>query len=201
MWSTALVSPAFTLSPTAAHTHTRASTQGRQLYKAVGRAWLPVADALLEVIIRHLPSPDVAQKTRVDALYSGTLLLLLLLLFCCFVCVCVCVCVCLEIARLFCSSRDPSALPLMTPPHYTRLTGPMNDEFAAAIRDCDPEGPLMVYISKLIPDSKGFLAYGRVFSGTARPGAKVATTRSFGGGVWGVAVGLSVFAFFCARVL
>lgn len=70
-------------------------------------------------------------------------------------------------------------------PHSTRLAGPMNDEFAAAIRDCDPEGPLMVYISKLIPDSKGFLAYGRVFSGTARPGAKVATTRSFGGGGFG----------------
>jgi len=50
-------------------------------------------------------------------------------------------------------------------------TGPLDDECATAIRNCDPNGPLMVYISKMIPANKGrFYAYGRVFSGVARPG-------------------------------
>jgi elongation factor 2 len=35
------------------------------------------------------------------------------------------------------------------------------------IRDCDPNGPLMLYVSKMVPTSdKGrFYAFGRVFSG------------------------------------
>jgi len=50
-------------------------------------------------------------------------------------------------------------------------TGPMDDECATAIRNCDPNGPLMVYISKMVPSNKGrFYAYGRVFSGVAKAG-------------------------------
>ena len=46
--------------------------------------------------------------------------------------------------------------------------GPMDDENAIAIRDCDAKGPLMLYVSKMVPTSdKGrFYAFGRVFSGT-----------------------------------
>jgi len=53
--------------------------------------------------------------------------------------------------------------------------GPMDDEAANAIRDCDPKGPLMMYISKMVPTSdKGrFYAFGRVFSGTVATGQKV----------------------------
>jgi len=53
--------------------------------------------------------------------------------------------------------------------------GPMDDECATAIRTCDQNGPLMVYISKMVPTSdKGrFYAFGRVFSGTVRTGMKV----------------------------
>ncbi|KAL9139527.1 Eukaryotic elongation factor 2, partial [Amphidinium carterae] len=53
--------------------------------------------------------------------------------------------------------------------------GPMDDEAANAIRSCDAAGPLMVYISKMIPTSdKGrFYAFGRVFSGTIATGQKV----------------------------
>merc|ERR1719502_953658 len=53
--------------------------------------------------------------------------------------------------------------------------GPMDDEAATAIRKCDPDGPLMMYISKLIPtpDKGRFYAFGRVFSGTVKTGAKV----------------------------
>ena len=96
---------------------------GKVLLKSVMRKWLPAADALLEMIVLHLPSPVKAQKYRVDTLYEG----------------------------------------------------PSDDECANAIRACDPEGPLMLYISKMVPTSdKGrFYAFGRVFSGTVRTGQKV----------------------------
>jgi len=53
--------------------------------------------------------------------------------------------------------------------------GPMDDEAAKAIRNCEKEGPLMLYVSKMIPTSdKGrFYAFGRVFSGTVATGQKV----------------------------
>merc|ERR1712066_1028097 len=53
--------------------------------------------------------------------------------------------------------------------------GPMDDEAAEAIRKCDPAGPLMMYVSKMVPTSdKGrFHAFGRVFSGTIATGQKV----------------------------
>merc|ERR550514_1602494 len=55
--------------------------------------------------------------------------------------------------------------------------GPMDDEAASAIRACDPAGPLMMYVSKMVPTSdKGrFYAFGRVFSGTIATGQKVRT--------------------------
>jgi len=53
--------------------------------------------------------------------------------------------------------------------------GPGDDEAAMAIKNCDPKGPLMMYISKMVPTSdKGrFYAFGRVFSGTVGTGCKV----------------------------
>lgn len=96
---------------------------GKPLLKTVMKKFLPAADALLEMIVVHLPSPAVAQKYRVDVLYEG----------------------------------------------------PLDDECATAIRNCDPEGPLMLYVSKMIPTSdKGrFYAFGRVFSGKCSTGQKV----------------------------
>jgi len=96
---------------------------GKPLLKTVMRKFLPAADALLEMLVLHLPSPVQAQKYRVATLYEG----------------------------------------------------PDDDECAIAIRDCDPKGPLMLYISKMVPTSdKGrFYAFGRVFSGTVKTGQKV----------------------------
>uniref|UniRef100_A0A0E0C7D6 Tr-type G domain-containing protein n=1 Tax=Oryza meridionalis TaxID=40149 RepID=A0A0E0C7D6_9ORYZ len=96
---------------------------GKKLMKRVMQAWLPASDALLEMIVFHLPSPAKAQQYRVDTLYDG----------------------------------------------------PLDDPYATAIRNCDPKGPLMVYVSKMIPASdKGrFFAFGRVFSGTVATGNKV----------------------------
>jgi elongation factor 2 len=96
---------------------------GKQLIRCIMRKFLPAADALLEMIVLHLPSPVKAQRYRVENLYEG----------------------------------------------------PMDDECAVAIRNCDPEGPLMMYVSKMVPTSdKGrFYAFGRVFSGVVRTGEKV----------------------------
>ncbi|KAL2917375.1 translation elongation factor 2 [Polyrhizophydium stewartii] len=97
--------------------------EGKPLMKVVMKKFLPAGDALLEMIVIHLPSPALAQRYRYDTLYEG----------------------------------------------------PLDDECAVGIRDCNPEGPLMLYISKMVPTSdKGrFYAFGRVFSGTVRGGLKV----------------------------
>jgi elongation factor 2 len=57
----------------------------------------------------------------------------------------------------------------------TLYEGPMDDESAIGIRDCDPKGPLVLYVSKMVPTSdKGrFYAFGRVFSGTVKAGPKI----------------------------
>jgi len=96
---------------------------GKPLLKTVMQKFLPAAEALLEMIVVHLPSPVVAQKYRAELLYEG----------------------------------------------------PPDDECAEAIRTCNPDGPLMLYISKMVPTSdKGrFYAFGRVFAGTVRTGQKV----------------------------
>jgi len=87
------------------------------------RKFLPAAEAILEMIVIHLPSPLQAQKYRVENLYEG----------------------------------------------------PMDDEAATNIRACNPDGPLMMYVSKMVPtnDKGRFYAFGRVFSGKIATGQKV----------------------------
>eukprot|EP01135_Chromosphaera_perkinsii_P007717 Nk52_evm6s967 gene=Nk52_evmTU6s967 len=53
--------------------------------------------------------------------------------------------------------------------------GPADDEACQAIANCDPNSPLMMYISKMVPTSdKGrFYAFGRVFAGKVKTGQKV----------------------------
>lgn len=96
---------------------------GKPLLKRVMQRWLPAADAVLEMIVVHLPSPVTAQRYRVDTLYDG----------------------------------------------------PLDDECANAIRKCDVNGPLVMYVSKMVPTSdKGrFYAFGRVFAGKIATGQKV----------------------------
>ncbi|KAL5003996.1 hypothetical protein ScPMuIL_017452 [Solemya velum] len=43
----------------------------KPLLKVAMRKWLPAGDALLEMIVFHLPSPVTAQKYRCDMLYEG----------------------------------------------------------------------------------------------------------------------------------
>ncbi|KAF7343151.1 p-loop containing nucleoside triphosphate hydrolase protein [Mycena venus] len=99
---------------------TERGLEGKKLLKAVMQKFLPAGDALLDMVVLHLPSPATAQRYRVETLYEG----------------------------------------------------PMDDESAIGIRDCDPAAPLVLYVSKMVPTSdKGrFYAFGRVFSGTVRSG-------------------------------
>lgn len=97
--------------------------RAKPLLKTVMRCWLPAGDALLKMIVQHLPSPVLAQSYRYENLY----------------------------------------------------TGDIEDRYAKSIRDCNPDGPLMMYVSKMVPTSeKGrFYAFGRIFSGTIATGQTV----------------------------
>jgi elongation factor 2 len=96
---------------------------GKPLLKLVMRKFLPAAEALLEMLVLHLPSPVQAQRYRAENLYEG----------------------------------------------------PEDDECRIAIENCDPDGPLMLFVSKMVPtnDKGRFYAFGRVFSGTVETGQKV----------------------------
>jgi elongation factor 2 len=53
--------------------------------------------------------------------------------------------------------------------------GPLDDPSGTAIKNCDVKGPLMCFISKMVPtnDKGRFYAFGRVFSGVIETGQKV----------------------------
>ena len=53
--------------------------------------------------------------------------------------------------------------------------GPKDDPIAVGVKSCDPEAPLCMYVSKMVPttDKGRFYAFGRVFSGTVSTGMKV----------------------------
>jgi elongation factor 2 len=57
----------------------------------------------------------------------------------------------------------------------TLYTGPQEDPIATSIRACNPTGPLVMYVSKMVPtpDRGRFFAFGRVFSGTMGSGMKI----------------------------
>lgn len=97
--------------------------QTKNLLRVVLRKWMEASDALLEMMVLHLPSPRVAQSYRYSYLYEGDL----------------------------------------------------QDECAQAMKRCDPTGPLMMYVSKMIPtnDRGRFYAFGRIFSGKLTCGHKL----------------------------
>lgn len=56
--------------------------------------------------------------------------------------------------------------------HYS---GPLDTKVATSMKTCDQDGPLVIHITKLFntSDAKSFYSFGRVLSGTARPGMPV----------------------------
>ncbi|PRW60836.1 116 kDa U5 small nuclear ribonucleo component-like isoform A [Chlorella sorokiniana] len=54
-------------------------------------------------------------------------------------------------------------------------TGPQDSQLVEHMRACNPRGPLVIYVCKLFPkaDCSRFDAFGRVMSGSVKPGDKV----------------------------
>ena len=52
---------------------TKKTLTGKPLLKHIMQKWIPAADAILEMIVVHLPSPATAQSYRVESLYDGPL--------------------------------------------------------------------------------------------------------------------------------
>jgi len=50
---------------------TKKTLTGKPLLKHIMQKWLPAADAILEMIVVHLPSPKAAQVYRAESLYDG----------------------------------------------------------------------------------------------------------------------------------
>merc|ERR1711998_228368 len=68
----------------------------------------------------------------------------------------------------------PSPAKAQTYRTETLYEGPTDDACGVSMKTCDPNGPLMVYISKMVPtpDNSRFVAFGRVFAGTIKTGQK-----------------------------
>ncbi|CAF3888740.1 unnamed protein product [Rotaria sordida] len=96
---------------------------GKTITSNVMKRWLPAGEAMLHLIVLHLPSPVQAQIYRIQHLYEG----------------------------------------------------PQDDQVACSMKACDPNGEVMIYISKKIPvqDGSRFLCFGRIFSGTIVSGTNV----------------------------
>ncbi|EIM92380.1 P-loop containing nucleoside triphosphate hydrolase protein [Stereum hirsutum FP-91666 SS1] len=54
-------------------------------------------------------------------------------------------------------------------------TGPQSSDLVTSMKNCDPNGPVMVHVTKLYhtTDAQSFRAYGRVFSGTLKKGMEI----------------------------
>uniref|UniRef100_A0A6V2JL03 Tr-type G domain-containing protein n=1 Tax=Ditylum brightwellii TaxID=49249 RepID=A0A6V2JL03_9STRA len=54
-------------------------------------------------------------------------------------------------------------------------TGPLDSPVATSMIKCDPRGPLMIHCVKLYaaPDGQSFSTFGRIYSGTIKPGDRV----------------------------
>jgi len=54
-------------------------------------------------------------------------------------------------------------------------TGPLDTKVAESMKSCNQDGPLVIHVTKLFStaDAKSFYSFGRVLSGTARPGMQV----------------------------
>ena len=98
-------------------------TDAKELLKLVCAQFFGGAEAFVDMVVDHVPSPAEGAKKKLDRYY----------------------------------------------------TGPTNTKVAAAIEKCDQDGPLVVQITKLFntPNAMSFYSFGRVMSGTAKPGQQV----------------------------
>ncbi len=76
--------------------------------------YFPISQAILEMVVDHLPNPIIAQNYRIRKIWEGDI----------------------------------------------------NSEVGKAMINCDPNGPLVICLSKVQADKHGLIATGRIFSGT-----------------------------------
>lgn len=76
--------------------------------------YLPISDAILGMVVRHLPNPKTAQKYRIRKIWEGDI----------------------------------------------------ESKIGQAMTECDPNGPLIICLSKVQVEKYGLVATGRIFSGT-----------------------------------
>ncbi|MHA2038539.1 MAG: GTP-binding protein [Promethearchaeota archaeon] len=76
--------------------------------------YFPIHQAILEMVVDHLPNPIKAQKYRIGKIWNGNL----------------------------------------------------NSKLGKAMLDCDPDGPLIICMSKVQVDKHGLIATGRIFCGS-----------------------------------
>lgn len=87
----------------------------------------------------------------------------------------------------------PSPVTAQASRMHVLYDGPLDDVRAQSITKCDASGPLVMYISKMIPDNTGkFMGFGRVFSGSIKPGQKITIMDGNFDGDNGLHIGKSV---------
>ena len=98
-------------------------SSARPLLRAACKRFFGPSTGLVDMIVKHIPSPIKAAKGKVSRCY----------------------------------------------------TGPLNSKVAQSMMECSSRGPLMIHVVKLYPspDGQSFSAFGRIYSGTVKPGDKV----------------------------
>lgn len=103
-----------------------AYTKGTEAIEELAKT-APLYEAILRMVIEHVPSPDIAQKYRIRKIWQGNL----------------------------------------------------ESEIGKALLDCDPDGPLVIGVTKVVDDPHaGLVTTGRVFSGTVFSGQEIYLLRS-----------------------
>lgn len=119
----------------------------KPLLKVVLNQFFGPSTGLVDMVVEHIPSPKEAAATKV--------------------------CLRLVFPRSLLALPYLHALcPLQIKHTYT---GPLNTELAESMLNLDPEGPTVVFVSKMYhtADAQEFRAFGRVLSGTLKVGDPV----------------------------
>eukprot|EP00438_Fugacium_kawagutii_P035184 Skav232759 [mRNA] locus=scaffold1229:118040:131707:+ [translate_table: standard] len=100
------------------------SLTGKALMKHVMQNWINAGESLVSMVVTKLPAPKLAQRYRVENLYDGPM--------------------------------EPGRVRIR--PRWAHINSEdsddgssEDDEAALGIRNCDPNGPLMMYVSKMVP--------------------------------------------------
>lgn len=124
------------------------------LLKIVLRKWLNAAESILNMCVNHLPSPREAQKYRIATLFKGKR----------------------SSERKSSEEAEEEEEDKVEEQEESEeeIKGNQDDDAVIeAMENCDPNGPTMIFISKLFPLDQSFVAFGRIFSGTIKNGQKV----------------------------